>query len=39
MDRGARVAFDLIAGMRPEIEREKLYYPLERRVSEHMDQL
>lgn len=39
MDRGARVAFDLIAGMRPEIDREKLYYPLERRVSEHMDQL
>lgn len=39
MDRGAKVAFDLIAGMRSEIDMKKLYSPLERRVSEHTDQL
>lgn len=39
MDRGARVAFDIISNMYPGIDREKLYHPLERRVSEHIDQL
>lgn len=39
MDRGARVAFDIITEIHPEIDRKRLYSPLVRRVAEHMDQL
>ncbi|MDX9917558.1 MAG: Mur ligase family protein [Gudongella sp.] len=39
MDRGARIAIDKILEMRPLLNKEKLYSPLAKRVSEHLSTL
>lgn len=39
MDRGAKEVLAYIAKLNPEIDTEKLYYPLKNRISEHLTQL